>query len=122
MDRSIDRSIDRPVYQPTTQPVGRQPVGRQPVGQQIDAPRYTSSRAPTSQMNWYSRVPMLPRIGDVIPYGQYLFSVTTVILEDCCSADAIYKVDKQASRIAEREEVPKWDAVVWVSFWGMKSY
>jgi hypothetical protein len=47
--------------------------------------------------------------------------VTTIILEDCCSADAIAKVDKQAARLAEREESPKWHAVIWVSFWGVKS-
>lgn len=81
----------------------------------------TSRYAPTSQLNWYLRTPMMPRVGDVIPHGQYLFSVTTIILEDCCSADTITKVDKQAGRIAEKEETPKWHAVIWVSFWGMKS-
>ncbi|MGC1306345.1 MAG: hypothetical protein WA885_03890 [Phormidesmis sp.] len=81
----------------------------------------TSCHAPTGQMNWYLRAPMLPRVGDVIPYGQYLFSVTTVILEDCCSADSIAKVDKQAGRVAERDETPKWNAVIWVGFWGVKS-
>ncbi|PZO58728.1 MAG: hypothetical protein DCF15_04415 [Phormidesmis priestleyi] len=80
-----------------------------------------NSQAPSSQLDWYSRVPMLPRVGDVIPYGQYLFSVTTVILEDCCSGNAIHKVERQATRIAEKEEMPKWHAVIWVSFWGMKS-
>lgn len=78
-------------------------------------------QAPTSQLSWYLRSPLLPRTGDVIPYGQSLFSVTTVVLEDCCSADAIFKVDRQASRVADREEIPKWHAVIWVSFWGMKS-
>lgn len=77
--------------------------------------------APTYPVNWYLRSPMLPRVGDVIPHGQSLFSVTTVILEDCCSADAISKVDKLAGRIAERDEEPKWHAVVWVSFWGVMS-
>lgn len=81
----------------------------------------TSPHAPDNQMNWYLRISMLPRVGDVIPYGQYLFSVTTVILEDCCSADAIFKVERQARRIAEKDETPKWHAVVWVSFWGVKS-
>ena len=75
----------------------------------------------TNQLNWFLRSPMMPRIGDVIPYGQYLFSVTTVILEDCCSAETIAKVDKQAGRIAENNDTPKWHAVVWVNFWGVKS-
>ncbi|CAN5653122.1 hypothetical protein BH23CYA1_BH23CYA1_12760 [soil metagenome] len=78
-------------------------------------------QAPNNPLNWYMRAPLLPRIGDVIPYGQSLFSVTTVILEDCCTADALFKVDRQAGRIAEKEEVPKWHAVIWVSFWGIKS-
>ena len=65
-----------------------------------------SPHAPTNQLNWYLRSPLLPRTGDVIPYGQYLFAVTAVILEDCCSADAIFKVDRQAGRIAEKEETP----------------
>lgn len=64
---------------------------------------------------------MLPRVGDVIPYGQYLFAVSTLILEDCYSADTISKVDRLAGRIAEKEEAPKWHAVIWVSFWGVKS-
>lgn len=81
----------------------------------------TSFDAPNSQMSWYLRIPMLPRVGDVIPYGQYLFAVTTIILEDCHSADTVSKVDRQAGRIAEREEAPKYHAVIWVSFWGMKS-
>ena len=80
-----------------------------------------SPHAPVSQLNWYLRSAMMPRVGDVLPYGQSLFSVTTVILEDCCSADAIYKVDKQAGRIAERDDAPKWHAVIWVNFWGVKS-
>ncbi len=80
-------------------------------------------RVPNIQTSWYLRSSMLPRIGDVVPYGDSLFSVTTIILEDCCSADAIAKVDKQAARLAEREDLPtKWHAVVWVSFWGVKSY
>ena len=79
-----------------------------------------SHRMLANPMSWYLRSPMLPRVGDVIPYGQSLFAVTTVILEDCCSADAISKVDKQAGRIAERDETPKWHAVVWVGFWGNK--
>lgn len=81
----------------------------------------TSRHAPANQLNWYLRTPMMPRVGDVIPYGQSLFSVNTVILEDCCTADAISKVDKQAARIAEKDDTPKWHAVVWVSFWGVKS-
>ncbi|MGB7084907.1 MAG: hypothetical protein WBD47_05100 [Phormidesmis sp.] len=81
----------------------------------------TSHRAPTTKLDWYLRAPMMPRVGDVIPYEQYWFSVTTVILEDCCSADAISKVDKVAGRIAEKEDSPKWHAVVWVSFWGVAS-
>ncbi|MGB3298319.1 MAG: hypothetical protein WBA76_08610 [Phormidesmis sp.] len=79
-------------------------------------------RGPAGQLAWYLRSPMLPRVGDVIPYGQSLYSVTTVILEDCCSADAISKVDKQAGRIAERSELPKWHAMIWVSFWGIKAH
>ncbi|KPQ37485.1 MAG: hypothetical protein HLUCCA11_00120 [Phormidesmis priestleyi Ana] len=74
--------------------------------------------APAEQFGWFLRSSTLPRVGDVIPYGQSLFSVTTVILEDCCSADAISKVDRLAGRIAEREEMPKWQAVIWVGFWG----
>lgn len=84
-------------------------------------PPGNSPYAPTTQMSWYLRSPMLPRIGDVIPYGRYLFSVTAVILEDCCTADSITKVDKQARRIAEKDDSPKWHAVVWVNFWGVKS-
>ncbi len=80
-----------------------------------------SPRAPTSQLNWFLRTAMLPREGDVIPYGQYLFSVTTVILEDCCSADTAFKVDKLAGRLAEKEESAKYQAVIWVEFWGVKS-
>lgn len=80
-----------------------------------------SPHAPTSQMNWYMRSALLPRRGDVIPYGQYLFSVTSIILEDCCSADTIFKVDKLAGRLAEKEESAKCQAVVWVEFWGLKS-
>lgn len=86
-----------------------------------DKSNQAARNAPAGQLNWYLRSSMMPRVGDVIPYGQSLFSVETVILEDCCSADAISKVDKQASRVAERDETPKWHAVVWVSFWGMKS-
>ncbi len=86
-----------------------------------DQGQETARQAPAGQLNWYLRSSTMPRVGDVIPYGQSLFSVETIILEDCCSADAISKVDKQAGRIAERDEVPKWHAVVWVSFWGMKS-
>ncbi|MEL6604037.1 MAG: hypothetical protein AAFP20_12500 [Cyanobacteria bacterium J06614_10] len=77
--------------------------------------------APTGQLDWYLRSSMLPRVGDVIPYGQYLFSVTTVILEDCCSGDTLFKVDKYAGRLAEREDSPKYHAVIWVDFWGVKS-
>ncbi len=88
-----------------------------PQQKEADHPR----EGPIGQLTWYLRSPMLPRVGDVIPYDQSLFSVTTVILEDCCSADAIAKVDRQAGRIAERAETPKWHAVVWVSFWGMKA-
>jgi hypothetical protein len=82
---------------------------------------HSSIRVPNTQTSWYLRISTLPRIGDVIPYGDSLFAVTTIILEDCCSADAIAKVDKQAARLAEREESPKWHAVIWVSFWGVKS-
>jgi len=78
-----------------------------------------SPHAPTGQTDWYFRSPMLPRVGDVIPYGQYLFSVTTVILEDCCSADTISRVDKFAGRMAEKEA--KCQAVIWVEFWGVRS-
>lgn len=81
----------------------------------------SSPHAPTGQISWYSRSSMLPRVGDVLPYGQYLFSVTTVILEDCCSAESLFKVDRMAGRVAEKEEVPKYHAVVWVDFWGIKS-
>jgi hypothetical protein len=81
----------------------------------------STPHAPASQLAWYLRSPMLPRVGDVIPYGRYLFSVSTVILEDCCTGDAIAKVDRQATRIAEKEEAAKWHAVVWVTFWGIKS-
>lgn len=77
--------------------------------------------APSTPLNWYLRAPLLPRVGDVIPYGQALFAVNTVILEDCHSADAISKVDKHARRVAEKEEQPKWHAVIWVSFWGTQS-
>jgi hypothetical protein len=82
---------------------------------------HSFSRAPNTQVSWYLRSSMLPRVGDVVPYSDSLFSVTTIILEDCCSSDAIAKVDKQAARIAEREDAPKWHAVIWVSFWGVKS-
>jgi hypothetical protein len=78
-------------------------------------------QAPLSPMGWYLRSPVLPRVGDVIPFGQTLYAVTTVILEDCCSADTISRVDKQAGRVAEREDTVKWHAVLWVSFWGVAS-
>ncbi len=81
----------------------------------------SSLRVPNAQTSWYLRSSLLPRVGDVIPYGDSLFSVTTIILEDCCSADAIAKVEKQAARLAEKEEAHKCHAVVWVSFWGVKS-
>lgn len=80
-----------------------------------------SPHAPTGQLNWFLRSAMLPRQGDVIPYGQSLFSVTAVILDDCCSADTVSKVDKLARRLAEREASPKYHAVIWVEFWGVKS-
>ena len=80
-----------------------------------------SPHAPTGQLNWFFRTAMLPRVGDVIPYGQYLFSVTTVILDDCCSADTVSKVDKLARRLAEREASAKYHAVIWVEYWGVKS-
>ena len=82
----------------------------------------TARSAPANQLNWYLRSSMMPRVGDVIPYGQSLFSVNTVILEDCCSADAVSKVDKQASRAAERDEIPKWHAVVWGELLGREVY
>lgn len=72
-------------------------------------------------MNWYLRSPMLPRVGDVIPFGQSLFSVTAVILEDCYSTESLTKLDRMAGRIAERDDNPKWHAVLWVDFWGVKS-
>ena len=78
-------------------------------------------RAPSEQMSWYLRSPMLPRVGDVIPFGQSLFSVTAVILDDCCSAESAVKLDKLAGRLAERDDTPKWHAVLWVAFWGVKS-
>lgn len=80
-----------------------------------------SPYAPTSQCNWYLRTAALPRVGDVIPYGQYYFTVTTVILEDCCSADTVMKVDRTAGRLAEKDATAKYQAVIWVEFWGMKS-
>ena len=80
-----------------------------------------SPHAPDTKMNWYLRSPLMPRVGDVIPYGQYFFSVTSVILEDCCTGDAISKVDRQAKRVAEKETDPKWHALIWVSFWGVQS-
>ncbi|MGB5913424.1 MAG: hypothetical protein WBG63_01070 [Phormidesmis sp.] len=80
-----------------------------------------SPHAPTGQLNWYLRSSTLPRTGDVIPYGQYLFSVATIILEDCCSGDTPFKVDKVAGRLAEKEESGKYQAIVWVEFWGIKS-
>ncbi|MEO1622833.1 MAG: hypothetical protein AAFU53_17585 [Cyanobacteria bacterium J06632_3] len=79
-----------------------------------------SPHAPTGQIDWYFRSPTLPRVGDVIPYGEYLFSVTTVILEDCCSADTIARVDRLAGRLAEKDS-HKYQAVVWVEFWGVRS-
>ena len=78
-------------------------------------------RAPSEQLNWYLRSPMLPRVGDVIPFGQSLFSVTAVILEDCYGTESAVKLDKLAGRIAERDDTPKWHAVLWVEFWGVKS-
>ncbi|MEO0647992.1 MAG: hypothetical protein AAFZ17_17875 [Cyanobacteria bacterium J06650_10] len=80
-----------------------------------------SPHAPTGQLNWYMRSAQLPRMGDVIPYGQYLFAVTAIILEDCCSAETAFKADKIAGRLAEKEESAKYQAVIWVEFWGVKS-
>ena len=80
-----------------------------------------SPHAPTSQCNWYLRTAALPRVGDVIPYGQYYFSVTTVILEDCCSGDTVLKLDRYAGRLAEKENAAKYQAVIWVEFWGVQS-
>ena len=80
-----------------------------------------SPHAPTSQLNWFLRTAALHRVGDVIPYGQYLFAVPTVILEDCCSADTAFKVDKLAGRLAEKEDSAKYQAVIWVEFWGVKA-
>ncbi|MFK8186136.1 MAG: hypothetical protein AB8B99_22405 [Phormidesmis sp.] len=77
--------------------------------------------APTEQMNWYLRSPMMPRVGDVIPFGQSLFSVTAVILDDCYGTESAAKLDRLAGRMAERDESPKWHAVLWVEFWGVKS-
>jgi len=31
------------------------------------------------------------------------------------------KLDKLAGRVAERDDSPKWHAVLWVAFWGVKS-
>jgi len=78
-------------------------------------------RAPSEQLNWYLRSPMLPRVGDVIPFGQSLFSVSAVILEDCYATESAVKLDRLAGRIAERDDTPKWHAVLWVEFWGVKS-
>ncbi len=80
-----------------------------------------SPHAPTGQLNWFMRSAVLPRLGDVIPHGQYLFVVTTIILEDCCSADTTFKVDKMAGRLAEKDESTKYQAVIWVEFWGVRS-
>ena len=78
-----------------------------------------SPHAPTSQLNWHMRSAQLPRMGDIIPHGQYLFSVTAIILEDCCSAETAFKVDKIAGRLAEKEDSAKCQAVLWVEFWGI---
>lgn len=78
-------------------------------------------RAPQEQMNWYMRSPMLPRVGDVVPFGQTLFSVTAVILEDCYSTESAAKLDRLAGRIAEKDETPRWHAVLWVAFWGVRA-
>jgi hypothetical protein len=80
-----------------------------------------SPHAPSGQINWHLRSSMLPRVGDVIPYGQYLFCVTTVILEDCCSADSLLRVERLAGRLAEKEAQAKYQAVIWVEFWGVTS-
>ena len=80
-----------------------------------------SPHAPTGQLDWYLRSSMLPRVGDVIPYGQYLFSVTTVILDDCYSSDSLFKLEKQAKRLAEKDDARKPQATDWVEFWGEKS-
>jgi hypothetical protein len=87
----------------------------------VDPSPQAHPQAPLSPMGWYLRSPILPRVGDVIPFGQTLYAVTTVILDDCCSADTISRVDKQAGRVAEREDTAKWQAVLWVSFWGVAS-
>ena len=81
----------------------------------------TAPQAPAQQMSWYLRSPLLPRLGDVIPFGPSLFSVTAVILEDCCSSDSAAKLDKLAGRLAARDDTPKWHAILWVGFWGVKS-
>ncbi|MEM6450503.1 MAG: hypothetical protein AAF703_09335 [Cyanobacteria bacterium P01_D01_bin.105] len=78
-------------------------------------------QAPSEQMSWYLRSFILPRVGDVIPFGQSLFAVTTVIFEDCCSSDSAAKLDKLAGRLAARDDTPKWHAILWVAFWGVKS-
>ena len=81
-----------------------------------------SPHAPTGQLDWYLRSSMLPRVGDVIPYGQYLFAVTTVIFDDCCSSESLLKLEKQAARLAEKDiSRSKPQATIWVEFWGVKS-
>ena len=80
-----------------------------------------SPHAPTNKISWFLRSPLMPRVGDVIPYGQYFFSVTSVILEDCCTGETISKVDRQAKRVAEKEDRPQRQALIWVNFWGIQS-
>lgn len=80
-----------------------------------------SPHAPTNKISWFLRSPLMPRVGDVIPYGQYFFSVTSVILEDCCTGETISKVDRQAKRVAEKEDRPQRQALIWVNFWGVQS-
>ena len=80
-----------------------------------------SPHAPSNKMSWFLRSPLMPRVGDVIPYGQYFFSVTSVILEDCCTGESISKLDRQAKRVAEKEGSPKRHALIWVRFWGVQS-
>ncbi|NEP17024.1 MAG: hypothetical protein F6J97_08965 [Leptolyngbya sp. SIO4C1] len=77
--------------------------------------------APRDKETWLMRCFTLPRKGDVVPHGHALFTVTTAILEDCCSANDPVKLEKQAKKAAEKAANSQPQVILWVEFWGVRS-